>query len=249
MKFLNTFTRLIYIFTLYRKSFMQLVVLTGAGMSAESGINTFRDKSGWWQNYNPLELATPEAFARDPQLVLDFYNYRRKTVMEANPNAGHLGLVELEKQFDVQIITQNVDDLHERAGSSIVLHLHGEIRKSQSTVDESLIYNIDGAELNLGETCEKGSQLRPYIVWFGELISNIEVAAKLVEKADVLVIIGTSLVVYPAASLVHFLKPKAPLFVINPDVNHKGVGSNVYFIEKGACEGVRILIEKLQSYV
>jgi NAD-dependent deacetylase len=226
----------------------KLVILSGAGMSAESGINTFRDKGGWWRNYNPMELATPEAFARDPQLVLDFYNYRRSNVMEAKPNAGHKGLVELEKYFDVQVVTQNVDDLHERAGSSNVLHLHGEIRKARSTANESLVYDLDSSELNLGDTCELGSQLRPHIVWFGEPVSNIEKAAAIVRQADIFAIIGTSLVVYPAAGLVSFLKPKVPIFVINPDTQHPEIGKQVSFIETGAGEGVRILTEKIRHY-
>lgn len=227
----------------------RLVVLTGAGMSAESGINTFRDKNGWWKNYNPMELATPEAFAKNPQLVLDFYNYRRKNVIDAQPNQGHKGLVDLEKQFDVQIITQNVDDLHERAGSSKILHLHGEIRKARSTTDEKLIYNIDGSTLNLGDKCEKGSQLRPHIVWFGESVPNIEIAITMVQKAHIFVIIGTSMAVYPAASLVHYLPPHVPIFVINPDIQGQNFAKQVTIIETGAGEGVNLLTQKLQSYV
>lgn len=227
----------------------RLVVLTGAGMSAESGINTFRDKNGWWKNFNPLELATPEAFAKNTQLVLDFYNYRRKNVIEAQPNTGHKGLTDLEKLFDVQIITQNVDDLHERAGSSKILHLHGEIKKSRSTADENLIYDIDGSELNVGDTCEKGSQLRPHIVWFGESVPNIEKAFEIVTKAQIFVIIGTSLAVYPAASLVHYLKPNVPVFVINPDTQGQDLSKHATRIETNAGEGVKILTQKLQPYV
>jgi NAD-dependent deacetylase len=227
----------------------KLVVLTGAGMSAESGIRTFRDKDGWWKQYNPMELATPEAFARDPQLVLDFYNFRRKKVMEAEPNAGHFGLVDLEEEFDVEIITQNVDDLHERAGSSKVTHLHGEIRKSRSTTDPSLIYDIDGAEINLGDTCEKGSQLRPHIVWFGEAVSAFEEAVDITRQADIFVIIGTALAVYPAAGLVNYLRPNTPIFVINPDTGTNLFSSQVDIIETGAVEGLPILKRKLNEYV
>jgi NAD-dependent deacetylase len=226
----------------------KLVVLTGAGMSAESGIRTFRDKDGWWKQYNPMELATPEAFARDPQLVLDFYNFRRKKVIEAKPNAGHLGLVDLEKSFDVEIVTQNVDDLHERAGSSKVTHLHGEIRKSRSTADPSLIYDIDGPDLNLGDTCEKGSQLRPHIVWFGEAVPAFENAVDIVRKADVFIIIGTALAVYPAAGLVNYLQPNTPIFVINPDAGSQRFSSQVEIIETGAVEGLPILKSKLAKY-
>lgn len=227
----------------------KLVVLSGAGMSAESGIRTFRDKDGWWQNHNPMELASPDAFARDPQLVLDFYNYRRKKVMEAEPNAGHTGLVEFEKDFDVHIITQNVDDLHERAGSSKVLHLHGEIRKARSTTDPWLVYDIEGSELKLGDTCEKGSQLRPHVVWFGEAVPAIEDAINIVTHADIFVIIGTALAVYPAAGLVNYLRQGVPVFVINPDPGHESFSSQVELIETGAVEGIRILQKKLQAYV
>ncbi len=227
----------------------KLVVLSGAGMSAESGIRTFRDKDGWWQNHNPMELASPEAFERDPQLVLDFYNYRRKKVIEAEPNAGHKGLVELEQNFDVQIVTQNVDDLHERAGSSEVLHLHGEIRKARSTRDPWLVYDIEGSELNLGDKCEKGSQLRPHVVWFGEAVPAIEEAANMVAHADIFVIIGTALAVYPAAGLTNYLRPGIPVYVINPDAGHEQFSSQIEYIETGAVEGVKILHKKLRPYV
>jgi NAD-dependent deacetylase len=227
----------------------KLVVLTGAGMSAESGIRTFRDKDGWWKQYNPMELATPEAFARDPQLVLDFYNFRRENVMEAEPNAGHLGLVELEQDFEVEIVTQNVDDLHERAGSSKVTHLHGEIRKSRSTADANLIYDIEGPYLNLGDTCEKGSQLRPHIVWFGEAVPAFENAVDITRRADIFVIIGTALAVYPAAGLVNYLQPNTPIFVINPDAGMQHFSSQVEIIETGAVEGLPILKQKLEQYV
>ena len=227
----------------------KLVVLTGAGMSAESGIRTFRDKDGWWKQYNPMELATPEAFERDPQLVLDFYNFRRKKVIEAEPNAGHLGLVDLENDFDLEIVTQNVDDLHERAGSTKVTHLHGEIRKSRSTTDPYLIYDIEGSELNLGDTCEKGNQLRPHIVWFGEAVPAFEEAVDITRQADVFVIIGTALAVYPAAGLVNYLQPNTPIFVINPDAGAQQFSSQVEIIETGAVGGLPILKRKLRQYV
>ena len=179
----------------------KLVVLTGAGMSAESGIRTFRDSDGLWEEYNVMDVCTPEAWQRDPELVNRFYNERRKQLYEAQPNAGHFGLAELEKDFDVQIITQNIDDLHERAGSTKVLHLHGELKKVRSSRNPNLIYDLDGWELKLGTKAEDGSILRPHIVWFGESVPNIEPAIELVQQADILVIIGTSLAVYPAASL------------------------------------------------
>ncbi len=215
-----------------------LVVLTGAGMSAESGLKTFREMGGLWEEYEVTEVATPEAWRRNQDLVLRFYNERRKALLSAVPNAGHFGLVELEKYFNVRIITQNVDDLHERAGSSNVLHLHGELRKARSTADPRLVYDIDGWELNAGDLCEKGSQLRPHIVWFGEAVPNIETAAGDVEKADILLIIGTSMQVYPAAGLIDFAGRNVPVYLIDP--NETAVGSNrkVEFIRMKAGEGV-----------
>ncbi|MFA6127532.1 MAG: NAD-dependent deacylase [Bacteroidales bacterium] len=216
----------------------KVVVLTGAGMSAESGLKTFREMGGLWEEYDISEVATPEAWCRNPELVLRFYNERRKALLSAVPNKGHLGLVELEKYFKVRIITQNVDDLHERAGSSDILHLHGELRKSRSTADPRLIYSIGGWELNWGDTCGKGSQLRPHIVWFGEAVPNIEIAVRDVEIADILVIIGTSMQVYPAAGLIDFAPRRTPIFLIDP--NDTAVGSNreVNFIRMKASEGV-----------
>src|SRR6056297_1450942 len=221
----------------------KLVVLSGAGMSAESGIRTFRDKDGWWQNHNPMELASPEAFESDPQLVLDFYNYRRKKVMEAEPNEGHKGLVTLEQDFDVQIVTQNVDDLHERAGSKNVLHLHGEIRKARSTADENLIYTMDGWELKLGDQCEKGSQLRPHVVWFGEPVHAIPDAISICEQADIFVVVGTSLNVYPAAGLLDYVPGKTPVFLIDPNELNTTSFSKVNIIQENATSGIPKLIE------
>lgn len=219
-----------------------LVVLSGAGMSAESGIATFRDSGGMWEQYSIEDVATPEGFRRNPQLVLDFYNARRKAAFEAKPNRGHIGLAEMEKDFKVSIITQNVDDLHERAGSSNVLHLHGELSKVRSTADPSLIYTLtpDKPEIHIGDKCEKGSQLRPHIVWFGEAVPMIEKAIETVNAADILVIIGTSLNVYPAAGLLNYANPDNPVYLIDPkEVNAHRQG--IHFIQKGASEGVEEL--------
>ncbi|MEA3445575.1 MAG: Sir2 family NAD-dependent protein deacetylase, partial [Bacteroidota bacterium] len=183
----------------------KLVVLTGAGISAESGIKTFREMGGLWEEYDVTEVASPEGWENNRELVNDFYNQRRKQLLETKPNDGHKGLVELEKYFDVRIITQNVDDLHERAGSSSILHLHGELKKVRSTGDPSLVYELDGWELKLGDKCEKGYQLRPHIVWFGEMVPAISEAAKICETADICAVIGTSLNVYPAAGLLNYL--------------------------------------------
>jgi len=226
----------------------KLVILSGAGMSQESGIRTFRDMGGLWEEYDVTEVATPEAWAKNPMLVMKFYNDRRKQLYESEPNVGHLGLVDLEKDFKVEIITQNIDDLHERAGSSSVLHLHGELKKARSSVDESLIYDIDGWELKFGQKCAKGSQLRPYIVWFGEAVPAMDDAIPLVEKADILVVIGTSLNVYPAAGLVNYAKRGTPIFVIDPERPSVYI-RNVNYIQEKAGRGVEILKEKLISHI
>ncbi|MBW8331928.1 MAG: NAD-dependent deacylase [Prolixibacteraceae bacterium] len=222
----------------------KLVILSGAGMSQESGIRTFRDMDGLWEEYDVTEVATPEAWARNPVLVMQFYNDRRKQLYECTPNAGHFGLVDLEKDFDVQIITQNIDDLHEQAGSSKVLHLHGELKKARSSVDESLIYDIDGWELKFGQKCAKGSQLRPHIVWFGEAVPAMDDAIPLVESADILVVIGTSLNVYPAAGLVNYAKKGTPIFVIDPERPSVFI-RNVTYIQEKAGKGVEVLKEQL----
>ena len=221
-----------------------LVILSGAGMSQESGIRTFREMGGLWEEYDVMEVASPEAWRNNPQLVMQFYNERRKQLFDCEPNHGHLGVAKLEKYFNVQIITQNVDDLHERAGSSNVLHLHGELKKARSTVDSNLIYELKKWELKFGDLCEKGSQLRPHIVWFGEAVPAIEEAIPLVENADLFVVIGTSLNVYPAAGLLNYVKRETPIYVIDP---HKpGLYSeNINFIEKKAGEGVELLTELL----
>jgi NAD-dependent deacetylase len=222
----------------------KLVVLSGAGMSAESGIKTFRDADGLWEGHDVMEVASPEGWHRNKALVLDFYNQRRKQLLEVNPNEGHLILAELEKDFDVHIVTQNVDDLHERAGSTKVLHLHGELRKVQSTVYPDLIYKWD-KDLNLGDTCEKGAQLRPHIVWFGEMVPALDEAASIVSKADILVVIGTSLVVYPAAGLIHYASREIPKYIIDPKIPENIYGFER--IEMGASSGVKKLSEMLNS--
>jgi NAD-dependent deacetylase len=226
----------------------KLVILTGAGMSQESGIRTFRDMGGLWEEYDIEDVATPEAWRRNPELVMRFYNDRRKQLLESNPNAGHLGLVDLEKDFEVHIITQNVDDLHERAGSKNVLHLHGELKKACSSVDESLIYDIDGWELKFGQKCAKGSQLRPYIVWFGEAVPAMEEAIPIAESADIMVVIGTSLNVYPAAGLVNYVRKGTPIFVIDPERPQAYI-RNVIYIQEKAGRGVELLKEELAKLI
>jgi len=223
----------------------KLVVLSGAGMSAESGLRTFREMGGLWEEYDVYEVASPGGWEKNRELVLRFYNERRKQLLDTIPNRGHYALAELEKDFDVTIITQNVDDLHERAGSSKVLHLHGELRKSQSTIDPDLIYDIEGWELNVGDLCEKGSQLRPHVVWFGEPVPAIETAALVVSEADVLVIIGTSMNVYPAAGLINYAPPSAPVYLIDPNEVTVVGSAGITVIMKGAGEGVDELIKIL----
>ena len=216
----------------------KLVVLTGSGISAESGLKTFRDMGGLWEQYEVTEVASPEAWERDPELVLRFYNERRKQLLEAGPNAAHQMLAELENYFDVEIITQNIDDLHERAGSSNVLHLHGELRKARSTGDPNLVYNIEGAELNLGDKCEKGYQLRPHVVWFGEPVPAIGEAAILTRQADILAIIGTSLAVYPAAGLVNYVNEASPIYLVDPNTEKPYGKKQVHLIQEKAGSGV-----------
>lgn len=222
----------------------KVVVLTGAGISAESGVKTFRDQDGLWRNHRIEEVASPIAWARNQEMVLEFYNIRRKQLYEVEPNAGHLALVDLEAKFDVQIITQNVDDLHERAGSKKILHLHGEIKKARSTADESLIYDLPGWELKTGDLCEKGSQLRPHIVWFGEAVPNIEIAVGLVQQADILIVIGTSLLVYPAASLINYAPSHTKKYLIDPNTT---IAQNreVEIIKEKAGIGVPKLVKDL----
>ncbi|MCI5058321.1 MAG: NAD-dependent deacylase [Flavobacteriales bacterium] len=222
----------------------RVIVFTGAGISAESGIDTFRDSGGLWEQHKVEDVATPEAWFKNPKLVMDFYNARRKRIVDVEPNAAHLYAARLQENFDVQVITQNIDDLHERAGSENVLHLHGEILKSRSTVDPSLVYDIKGWELKLGDKCEKGSQLRPHIVWFGEAVPNITIAADLMPTADILIIVGTSLQVYPAAGLVNYTKPECKKYLIDPKADELNT-EGVTLIKKPASEGMRELYNEL----
>ena len=224
----------------------KLVVLSGAGVSAESGLKTFRDSDGLWEGYNIEDVATPRAWKKDPKLVLDFYNYRRKNVLEAKPNAAHYGLAELEKSFDVTIITQNIDDLHERAGSTDVLHLHGEIFKMRSEKDHQLIYEIKG-DIKIGDMAEDGGQLRPYIVWFEEPVPKIEEAIPVVRSADIFVVVGTSLVVYPAAGLMNYAAGHIPKYIIDKRIPYTSEVTNITAIEKPATEGVCDLIKFLSE--
>ncbi len=225
----------------------KLVVLTGAGMSAESGISTFRDSNGLWEKYRVEDVATPEAFARMPEVVLEFYNQRRRQLLECKPNDGHMGLAALEKDFDVQIITQNVDNLHEQAGSTKVLHLHGELMKACSINDLNTTYDIpvDNPVINMGDKDPYGNQLRPFIVWFGEAVPMIEPAIRMVEQSDIFVVIGTSLNVYPAAGLLNYVRNGQPIYLIDPK-EVKAYRKDIHFIEAGASEGVRILSELLK---
>ena len=224
----------------------KIVVLSGAGMSAESGIQTFRGAGGLWNGHDVMEVASPEGWAANPEMVLEFYNQRRKQAAEVEPNQGHILLAEMENEYDIQIITQNVDNLHEKAGSSNVLHLHGELFKVRSTVDESKVYDLDGWELNWGDKCELGSQLRPHIVWFGEAVPLISTAFTIAKTAEVFVIIGTSMAVYPAASIVDYVAHQVPKHIIDPDIPPVYGINNLYKIEMGAGKGVRELIERLK---
>ncbi len=223
----------------------RIVLLTGAGMSAESGISTFRDNNGLWENHRIEEVASPEAWVQNPEMVLDFYNQRRKQLLEVEPNAGHLALVRLEKKFDVQIITQNVDDLHERAGSSKVLHLHGELKKVRSTIDPTLVYELDHWEIKLGDKCEKGSQLRPHIVWFGEAVPMIDKATELAKTADIFMVIGTSMVVYPAAGLIHYVERETPKFYVDPKAFPVHGIANMEVIRQKAGKALPALVDRL----
>ncbi|MCZ4243786.1 SIR2 family NAD-dependent protein deacylase [Pedobacter punctiformis] len=225
----------------------KLVVLTGAGISAESGLKTFRDADGLWEGYNVYDVATPEAWQKDPELVQQFYNERRKQVLTAQPNAAHKILAELETDFDVEIITQNIDDLHERAGSTKITHLHGIITKSQSSLKASLAYPIKGWELKMGDLCKMGSQLRPHVVWFGENVPMIETAAKICSNADIFILIGTSLAVYPAAGLIDFVPPSTPKYIIDPRIPEVNRYQNVFKIEHTAVNGMSVVKELLNN--
>ena len=225
----------------------KLVVLTGAGISAESGISTFRDSNGLWENHRIEEVASPEAWRKNPEMVLRFYNIRRKQLFEVEPNEGHKALTRLEKKYDVRIITQNVDDLHERAGSSNVLHLHGELKKVRSTGDPSLVYTLDHWELKMGDVCEKGYQLRPHIVWFGEAVPAFEKAVQIAEQADLFLVIGTSMVVYPAAALINYVPSQAPKYYIDPKAFPVSGVANLSVIQEKAGTGVPKLVDELMG--
>lgn len=222
----------------------KIVVLTGAGISAESGLKTFRDSDGLWEGYDVTEVATPRGWRKNPQLVLDFYNERRKNVADAKPNAAHYGLAELEKKFDVTIITQNIDDLHERAGSTNVLHLHGEIFKMRSEWNDTLISEIKG-DIKLGDLAKDGAQLRPYIVWFEEPVPKMEEAVPIVFAAAIFAVVGTSLVVYPAAGLINYVAMDVPKYIIDKKIPYTSAMKNLTLIEKPATEGVKDFMNEL----
>lgn len=232
----------------------KIVVLTGAGMSAESGISTFRDSGGLWEKYPVEQVATPEGYAANPKLVIDFYNDRRKQLLEVEPNLGHKILAELEKDFDITVVTQNVDNLHERAGSTNVIHLHGELTKVTSSREPNNPKYIkelapENFEVKIGDLADDGSQLRPFIVWFGESVPMIETAIDYVEKADIFVIIGTSMNVYPAAGLLNYVNPSVPVYLIDPNPVNITPGRKIHVISKGASAGMeelrKILLNKL----
>ena len=228
-----------------KKNRPKLVVLSGAGMSAESGIKTFRDADGLWEGYDIMEVASPEGFRKHPEVVLDFYNQRRRQLLEVEPNRAHLALAEAESNFDVHIVTQNVDDLHERAGSTHVIHLHGELLKVRSTRNEADVFEWK-KDLALGDLANDGSQLRPHIVWFGEEVPMIDLAAKVVSQADILLIIGTSMQVYPAAGLLHYTDPSVPIYYIdaNPAVIYD-VRNPLKVVVKKATDGVLEVLNEL----
>ena len=226
----------------------KLVVLTGAGISAESGLKTFRDEDGLWEGYDINEVATATAWRKNPALVLEFYNMRRKNVQQAKPNAAHYGLAALQDDFDVQVVTQNIDDLHERGGSKNVLHLHGEILKMRSEKNEELVYPIEG-EIKIGDRSEDNAQLRPHIVWFEEAVPMMEEAIRVVRDADIFVIVGTSLVVYPAAGLVNYAPWPIPKFIVDKRIPYTSSLYNLSVIEKPATEGVAYLLKLLKEYL
>ena len=226
----------------------KIIVLTGAGMSAESGISTFRDSGGLWEKYKIDDVATPDGWRRNPAMVLDFYNQRRRQLLDSKPNAGHYALAGLEKEYDVQIVTQNVDNLHERAGSTHVVHLHGELMKVRSTGPGAEVFDVDPKhpDVNMGDCCPKGYQLRPHIVWFGEAVPEIEKAEHMTTQADIFLIIGTSMQVYPAAGLINNVKAGVPVYLIDPhEVNH--FQTNIKVIQKGGSEGMKEFIEILKT--
>lgn len=223
----------------------KVVILTGAGISAESGIKTFRDSDGLWEQYRVEDVATYDAYLRNPKLVLDFYNARRREVFKAKPNEGHRQLVRLEEKYDVQIITQNIDNLHEQAGSSHVLHLHGELTKARSDRDDNLIIEIGDRDIHIGDKAPDGAQLRPHIVWFGEAVPNIEPAAEMCEQADYFVVIGTSMNVYPAAGLIHYVPRSSPCWLVDPKA--VPVSRDIKIYQEKAGTGVKKVVDDLLS--
>lgn len=227
----------------------KIVVLSGAGISAESGIATFRDANGLWEGHDIMEVASPEGWRKNRQLVLDFYNKRRKNGLHAQPNEGHLALAKLEEKYDVVIVTQNVDNLHEKAGSTNVIHLHGELFKSRSTLDPTLVYDIEGWELNLGHQCEKGSQLRPHIVWFGEMVPLMEKAVMEAALADIFIVVGTSLLVYPAAGLLDYVADDVPKYIVDVKIPAVAQRLNLHLIEEKASTGLTKLVKQLMQPV
>jgi NAD-dependent deacetylase len=225
----------------------KIVVLTGAGISAESGLRTFRDSDGLWEGYNIEDVATPDAWRKNPELVQEFYNMRRKDVLAAKPNAAHFALARLEEKYKVTIITQNIDDLHERAGSTDVVHLHGIITRSQSSKNPNLTYPIDGWEIKMGEVCELGSQLRAHVVWFGEAVPMIEKAAEICEEAEIFILVGSSLVVYPAAGLINYVPRNVPKYIVDPNIPELNPHSSIIKIEEKAGVGVPKLVDGLMG--
>jgi len=226
---------------------MKIVVFSGAGMSAESGVATFRDAGGLWEKHRIEDVATPEAFAKDPKRVLEFYNQRRRQIADVEPNAAHNAVKKLESLGDVYVITQNIDNLHERAGSTNTLHLHGEIMKAESSSDPSYVCTVDNLTIEMGDLCPKGGQLRPHVVWFGEAVPMMTPALEITEQADVFIVIGTSLNVYPAASLVTAVSPTCRGFIIDPDENHVGVSKQFRHIKASASEGMDIVLNELKK--
>jgi len=226
----------------------KIVVLTGAGISAESGLSTFRDSGGLWEGHNVMEVASPEGWRRNRKLVLEFYNQRRRQLKSAEPNEAHKALVRLEEIYDVTIVTQNVDDLHERAGSADIIHLHGELNKSQSTLNPELIYDLNGKDIKEGDKCELGSQLRPFIVWFGEMVPKMDEAVKAALDAEIFIVIGTSLVVYPAAGLLQFAEPGVNKYLIDPAEPELYFDyPNLTHIREKATTGTTLLVNELMK--
>jgi NAD-dependent deacetylase len=226
---------------------LKLVVLSGAGVSAESGIPTFRDAGGLWEGHDVMEVASPQGWHKNPKLVLDFYNQRRVAAATALPNEGHLALASLEEDFDVTIITQNVDSLHERAGSTNVLHLHGLLSQAKSSVDDNLVYDIGQKNISIGDVCERGSQLRPNIVWFGEMVPMIEPAARISEQADIFIVVGTSLAVYPAASLIDFVPHSRQIYVVDPNMPYLKERRNIKLVNAKATNGLIEIAKELKA--